>query len=176
MRTGLIDNRRNSSIQLVRCEWDVNGHDRSSANTHPKKPCPICTIMNSINRLFRPTDATSGSSVNQVALDQRRTRAREMRYPSPLASSSPFAVPHERRGFLVPPFHGLLQPVDDLLGVLGMLSSESTWHNDTLYGLCHVEPRAPNGRVEGHHPMLEAPAHQIIRQMSRQIIQHQDDA
>src|SRR5258708_32736829 len=56
-----------------------------------------------------------------------------------------------------------------------MLPSESAAHNDALHRFRHIQPRAANGRVERHHPMIKEPAYQIIREMSRQIIQHQHD-
>src|SRR5258708_40170422 len=50
----------------------------------------------------------------------------------------------------VPTRHGLLQPVDDLLCILGMLSSQSARDNDALHGLGHSEPGTANRRVERH--------------------------
>jgi len=57
-----------------------------------------------------------------------------------------------------------------------MLPSQGSAHDDALHRLGHVEPRAAHGRVERHHPMIKEPEHQVIRQMPRQIIQHQHDA
>src|SRR5271157_3183581 len=133
--------------------------------------------MCALSRTLRsPVQSASGSSVNHVALDERSPRARETAYTSPLAPPSSLTIPHKRRGFFVPPFHGLLQPVDDLLGALRMLAGQSAGHNDALHRLGHVEPRAAHRRVERHHPMCKEPAHQVMRHMPGQVIQDQDDA
>src|SRR5947209_10958515 len=56
-----------------------------------------------------------------------------------------------------------------------MLTGECSADNDALHRLSHIQPGATNRRIERHHPMIEAPAHQVRREMSRQIIQDQYD-
>src|SRR2546421_1915854 len=56
-----------------------------------------------------------------------------------------------------------------------MLTGERSADNDALYRLGHIQPGATNRRIEGHHPMIEAPAHQVRREMSRQIIEDQHE-
>src|SRR5258708_6734815 len=99
-------------------------------------------------------------------MSQRCSRPPEPSQTCPLTSSSSFAIPDKRCGILVPTCHGLFQPVHDLQGALRILSAERTTDDDALHRLGHVEPGAPNGRVERHHPMVKQPAYQIIREMT----------
>jgi hypothetical protein len=46
-----------------------------------------------------------------------------------------FASPDKRRGICIPADYRLLEPVDQLLRLLGMLSSQSTPHDDALHRL-----------------------------------------
>jgi hypothetical protein len=59
----------------------------------------------------------------------------------------------------VPPDHRLVQPVDELVGALGMLAAESAALQDALEGLGHVEPGARERRVERPDAVLQQPAH-----------------
>src|SRR5450631_1053066 len=74
----------------------------------------------------------------------------------PFAAAAALAIPDKGRRVFVPTSDRLLQPVNDFLGIFGMLAGESTRHNDALHGFCHVQPRSPNRRVERHHPMRHA--------------------
>ena len=74
---------------------------------------------------------------------------------SAFAPQASLAVPHKRRWVLIPSVYGLLQPVDDLLGRLGMLPGECPTHDDALQRLSHVEPGARNGRIERQDAVLE---------------------
>src|SRR5439155_4730304 len=56
-----------------------------------------------------------------------------------------------------------------------MLTRERSADNDALHRLRHIQPGATNGRIEGHHPMIEEPAYQIIREMSSQMIEDQHE-
>src|SRR5437016_6570838 len=57
-----------------------------------------------------------------------------------------------------------------------MLTSQSTTHNDALHGLSHIEPGTGERRVERHDAMLKEPGDQVVREMTSQIIQHEQDA
>ena len=59
-------------------------------------------------------------------------RAAESAQTSAFASASPLAIPYKRRGIGIPARYRLLQPVNDLLGGLGMLTREGTAHDDAL--------------------------------------------
>ena len=101
-------------------------------------------------------------------------RAAESSQPCTFASSSSLAIPDKRSGLLVPASYGLLQPLDDLLGRLGMLASQSAAHNDALQRLGHIEPGTGDRRVKRQNAVLQQPANHIIAQVSLEIVPDQD--
>src|SRR5215204_5409375 len=70
-----------------------------------------------------------------------------------------FAVPHKRRGLLIPALRRLLKPASDLLGAVRMLSIERAALEHTLDRLRHIEPAAAHGRVERHDALFAQPQH-----------------
>lgn len=58
------------------------------------------------------------------------------------ASLIPFAFPDKGSQMRIPTRHGLFQPVNDLLGGLGMLTGEGIMDNGALHRLGHIQPGA----------------------------------
>ncbi len=75
---------------------------------------------------------------------------------------------------LVPPSDGLLEPVDDLLSRLRMLTGEGATHDDALQRLGHIQPGARERRVERQNAVLQQPAHHLVGQVPREIVPDQD--
>src|SRR5581483_7213130 len=95
---------------------------------------------------------------------------------STLPSPAALAIPDKRGGLLIPASHRLLQPVNNLLRRLGMLSRKRSAHNDALQRLRHIQPGASNGRRERHDPMSKEPFGDLIGTMPSQVIPHEDHA
>ena len=93
-----------------------------------------------------------------------------------LSASGPFAAPNERCGFVAPTFGCGFQGVDDLLRCFRRLAIQGTAHDDALDGLCHVEPGRAQGRVERHDTMFDKPQNHIWRQVTREVVPHQQYA
>ena len=99
---------------------------------------------------------------------------------APEASAFPptptFPIPDKGRWVLVPAGDGLLEPVDDLLSRLGVLTGEGASHDDALQRLGHIEPGARERGIEGQDATVQQPTHHVVRQMPRQVIPDQDQS
>src|SRR5947209_19897493 len=109
-------------------------------------------------------------------MNDRCPRAAESAQSCTLTSAAALAIPHKGSWMFIPASYGLLQPVNDVLGRLGMLSSESAAHNDALQRLGHIEPGTGKRRVQRQNAMLQQPANHIIAQVSLEIVPDQDEA
>src|SRR5712692_3260270 len=109
-------------------------------------------------------------------MSESRCRTPQATKAGTLTAAASLAIPDKRRRVQVPASHRLFQPVDDFLSIFGILSTERPSDNNALDRLCHIEPGAPNRRVERHHPVIKEPAHQLRGEVSSQIIQHEKNA
>src|SRR5260221_6582513 len=79
-------------------------------------------------------------------------------------------MPHERSGILIPASHRLLQPLNDLLGALRVLTRQGPADQDALHRLRHIQPGTGKRRVDWHDDLFEEAANDSINVMSCQII------
>ena len=73
------------------------------------------------------------------------------------SSQSPPTAPLKWCRVPIPSSCRVLQPLDDLLGIAGMLSGKRPTNEDALDGFGHVQPTAPKRCVERHDPPCEHP-------------------
>jgi len=66
--------------------------------------------------------------------------AASRRRRSAFTTASALAIPDKGRWVFVPAVDGLLEPLDDFLGIFGMLTGKCSSDNDTLDGLSHIQP------------------------------------
>ena len=95
-------------------------------------------IWERLTRILR--ERSSGSASNWAAMQDSSTRTAEPTQPRTFPATATLAVPDKRCGSPVPARHGLLQPVDDLLGGLGMLTAQRPADDDALHGFGHIQP------------------------------------
>jgi hypothetical protein len=91
-----------------------------------------------------------------------------------LASLEARAVPNERSGGGVPAGDGVVEPGDQVVLGLRLLSVEGAADDDPLDGLGHVQPGAADRRVERHHAVVEQPADDRPAQVAGQVIPDQE--
>src|SRR5215218_8075246 len=94
---------------------------------------------------YRPSPTDSATSQSMTTLSSASPAQR------------PATAPLKRCRVPVPPTRRSLQPLDDLFGLARMLSRERTPNEDALDRLAHVQPTAPERRVEHHDPPGEHP-------------------
>ena len=102
------------------------------------------------------------------------TRSSQASEASPFPPTPTFPIPDKGRRMFIPASDGLLEPVDDLLSRLGVLTGEGTPNDDALQRLGHVEPGARERGIERQNATLQEPTHHVVRQMPRQVIPDQD--
>lgn len=66
-------------------------------------------------------------------------------------------IPYARDQVRAPASCRLFQPVDDLLGMLGILAGQGTQHDDPLHRLGHGQSRPGQGHVRLHDAMIQKP-------------------
>ena len=89
------------------------------------------------------------------------------------ASHSPFPTPLKRCRMAGPVVRGGLQPRDDVLRSVWILSRQRAVHDDPLNRLTHVQPRPTQRRIQRHDAMGYQPQHEVGGLVSRQIVQDQ---
>ena len=80
--------------------------------------------------------------------------ATEAPWSGALAALEALAVPDERSGGGVPARDRVVEPGDQVVLGLGLLSVEGAADDDPLDGLGHVQPGAADRRVERHHAVV----------------------
>ena len=91
-----------------------------------------------------------------------------------LAALEALAVPDERRGVGVPARDGVVEPGDQVVLGLGVVSVEGAADDDPLDGLGHVQPGAADRRVERHHAVVEQPADDRPAEVAGQVVPDQE--
>src|SRR5215210_402963 len=91
-----------------------------------------------------------------------------------LASLEAFAVPDERSGVGVPARDRVVEPGDQVVLGLGLLSVEGAADDDPLDGLGQVQPGAAQRGVEWHDAVLEQPADDGPTQVAGQVVPDQE--
>lgn len=81
-----------------------------------------------------------------------------------------FAAPDEGSGIPIPSMRGCLDPINDLLGRLGILALQGAALEDSLDRLGHVEPTSAQGRVGRHNPVGKEPEHDGGGQVPLEIV------
>ena len=79
----------------------------------------------------------------------------------------PLPAPRERRRVRVPVPRHRLEPAGDLARRRGVLAVQGAPLEYPLDAHGHVRPRPAQGRVQGHHPEREQPAHERGRPVAR---------
>src|SRR5687767_14083680 len=96
--------------------------------------------------------------------------ATEAPLPGALAALEALAVPDERSGVGVPARDRVIEPGDQVVLGLRLLSVDGAADDDPLDGFGHVQPRAADRRVERHDAVLEEPADDGPAQVAGQVI------
>src|SRR3954465_11323451 len=93
-----------------------------------------------------------------------------------LAAFEALTMPDERGWMGVPAGDGVVEPGDQVVLGLGLLSVECAADDDPLDGLGHVQPGAADRRVERHDAVLEEPADDGRAQVAGQVIPDQEQS
>jgi hypothetical protein len=94
----------------------------------------------------------------------------------PLSALIALAEPDKRGRIGIPASDGVVEPGDQLLLGLGMLSVEGTADDDALDRLGQVQPGAANRSVERHDAMLEQPTDDGPTVVAGQVVPDQEEA
>ena len=133
----------------------------------------------------RATNGASGSFVTPVAIISGLSSAHSLvavssrtslpmpPFALPVPSPPPLPTPPKRRRLLVPVRRHGLQPGHDLLRRLRVLALQRPSFQNPLDALRHVQPTAPQWRVQRQDPVRQQPYHQRQRLVPRQVVQHQ---
>ena len=76
----------------------------------------------------------------------------------------------------IPACDGVVEPGDEVVLGLRMMSFESTTDEDALDGLGHVQPGATERGVQWHDAVVEQPADDRPTQMAGQVVPNQEES
>src|SRR3954453_8535700 len=91
---------------------------------------------------------------------------------STLSSYRPTATPLKRRRISVPSSRRLLQPLDDLLGLLRIMTLQRSPLEYPLHRLGHVQPGGSQRRVEHHNSSGEHPQKKFGSLVPSEVVQN----